>query len=91
MIAFIAANSEDPDEMSVQVQLDKEPSEGMYTQQELLSVFTGPSTVNILKLQTLVAWQKGIDKQCRPRSDFLRSSRIRLQKQSDQGLPCFLF
>ena len=26
-------------------------------------------TVNALKLRTLVAWQKGLDKQCRPRSD----------------------
>ena len=30
-------------------------------------------TVNVLKFQTLVACQKGLDKQCRPRSDcFLR-------------------
>ena len=36
-------------------------------------------TVNVLKFRTLVACQKGIDKQCRPRSDcFWRSSLIRV-------------
>ena len=38
-----------------------------------------PCMVNILKLQTLVACQKGLDKQTRPRSDcFWRSSLIRV-------------
>ena len=37
------------------------------------------ATVNVLKFQTLVACQKGLDKQCRPRSDcFWRSSLIRV-------------
>ena len=41
--------------------------------------------VDVLKFQTLVACQKVIDKQHRPRSDCF------LVKQSDQGLPCLLF
>ena len=36
--------------------------------------------VNVLKIQTLVACQKSLDKQSRPRSD--------CKKQSDQDLPC---
>ena len=37
------------------------------------------STVNVLKFWTLIACQKGLDKQCRPRSDcFWRSSLIRI-------------
>ena len=38
-------------------------------------------TVNVLKFRTQVAPQKGLDKQ----------GRLRLKKQSDQGLPCLLF
>ena len=37
-------------------------------------------TVYVLKFGTLVACQKGLDKQCRP-----------LKKHSDQGLPCLRF
>ena len=39
--------------------------------------------VDVLKFRILVACQKGIDRQCRPRSE--------LRKQSDQGLLCLLF
>ena len=38
---------------------------------------------NVLKFPTLVAYQKGLDKQYRPRSDCFF--------KSDQGFPCLLF
>ena len=43
------------------------------------SKMRGHLIINVLKFRTLVACQKGLDKQCRPRSDcFFRSSLIRV-------------
>ena len=59
-----------------------------YTSIQLLlgaTVSSDQVTVHFLKFQTLVACQK------RSRQTEQTQTRLLLKKQSDQGLPCFLF